>query len=227
MSKKRIPIYDDFVIQASKKLTVESDYPQCKDYDITVAQIRTAQAKAEAKAEAEKRGEENGELKYAKYTPEQVHSNVFRSLQRLSNSSNGPIIRYRKYYLPNDPKYLFEKLSEEFFEYLDEKIKVEKRFCYASYNAGAFYASSLCDMGVGECIELCLDEYLYAVLEAENVFYVIVKYPNSDEIQSHNDCIPKDIDIPNKNSKEFVVLRALESAINRLFDKQHIRISRN
>lgn len=197
-SGKREPIYTDFVLNVMDAVCAETKYPQSKHYDIAVAKLRTTN-------------------KDGKYTPAQVHSNVLRALKRLSTGTDNVLIRYKKYYLPNQPKYLLEKLSEEYFECLNAKINVPLRPCLISYNMGAFYASAVADEKVRECIANCLQEFCYKILKSEDFYLVIVSCPRAGGNQGF---------VPNKGSKEFTVLKALEDAFCRIYDKQHISLTK-
>ena len=186
-------IYEKYVLELIEKVTNEYKFPQKKHYDIEVAILRT------------KKECENG----GKYTAEQVHSNVSRTLDRLSKGTSSKLIRYKRYFLPNTNEYLFYKLSEEFYSYLKELIKVEEKVCLISHNMCAIWAKPSTEKEVNDCIAECLGENIYAVFGEDDFCYVILKHPETQKGS-----------VPNENSKEFIVLKAFEDAISRIYDKQ-------
>ena len=186
-------IYEHYVLELIEKVTEEYKFPQKKHYDIEVAKLRT------------KKDCKNG----GKYTPDQVHSNVSRTLDRLSKGASSRLIRYKRYFLPNTDEYLFYKLGEEYYEYLEQTIHIEEKVCLMSHNMCAIWAKSLTEQPVSECIAECLGESVYAVFGEDSFFYVILKHPKTPQGT-----------VPNENSKEFVVLKAFEDAVARIYDKQ-------
>lgn len=199
--KKNITsIYEGYVLELIDKVTSEYGYPQKKHYNFEVAKLRTIR---------ECQGSN-------KYTSEQVNPGVSRAIDKLSKGTYSPLIRYRShYFLPNTSKYLFEKLSEEYLDFLNDKIKVEsKDVCLISYNMCALFATPLTNMSVNDCIAECLAENAYAVLGEDDFFYVVVKCSNELGV------------VPDKDSKEFVVIRSFQEAIYRLYEKQHIQLTK-
>lgn len=199
-SKNTNSIYEKYVLELVDKVTKEYGYPQKKHYNIEVAKLRTTR---ECKG-------------VGKYTAEQVNPNVSRAIDKLSKGTDSPLIRYRKrYFLPNTNQYLFEKLSEEYFDFLDGKIEIKsKEVCLISYNMCALIATPLTKISVNDCIAECLDENTYAILGEDDFFCVVVKCPSELGI------------VPNENSKEFVVIKALQEAVVRLYEKQHKRLTK-
>ena len=192
-------IYEQYVLKLMEEVTKEYKFPQKKHYDIEVAKLRT---KTECK---------NG----GNYTPEQVHSNVSRTLDRLSKGASSKLIKYKRYFLPNTDEYLFYKLSEEYYEYLEQMIKIDEKVCLISCNMCAVWATPLTDNTVNDCIAECLGENIYAVFGENNFFYVILKHPETQQAI-----------VPNENSKEFVVLKAFEDAVARVYDKQQKQLKK-
>ena len=174
-------IYEKYVLALMDKVTKEYQFPQKKHYDFEVAKLRT-----QKECEGDNR-----------YTPEQVHSNVSRTLDRLSKGTSSKFIRYKRYFFPNTDEYLFYKLSEEYYDFLEQVISIEEKVCLMSYNMCAIWANPLTEKSVNDCIAECLGENVYAVFGEDSFFYVILKHPETQQAM-----------IPNENSKEFVVLKA-------------------
>ena len=192
-------IYDNYVLEIAKTIVEKYEYPQKKHYNYEVAKLKTNR-------ECSKGG---------KYTQDDVNSSVSRSLDRLSKGINSPLIRYKKYFFPNTPKYLFEKLSVDYFDYFDKRIKVDKKeVCIMSYNTCAFYATSMTEYSVSELVSDCLYDDLYSILEVDNYYQIVVN--NQKELGS----------VPGKDSKEFTIIRALQDALFRLYEKQHKQLKR-
>lgn len=189
-------IYRKYILELVDKVTEEYTYPQKKHYNIEVAKLRSERE--------------------VKYTMEQVNSGVSRALDWLSRNSSSPLIRYKNFFLPNKEKYLFEKLSQEYYEYLLELIKVEEKVCLISHNMCALWAKPLTETPVNDCLASCLGENTYAVLGEEDFFYVVIKCPDSQTAA-----------VPDKDSKEFTILRALEDAIIRIYGYQSKRLKKN
>ena len=192
-------IYEQYVLELMDKVTKEYQFPQKKHYDFEVAKLRT---KKECKGEN-------------RYTPDQVHSNVSRTLDRLSKGASSKLIRYKRYFLPNTNDNLFYKLSEEYYDYLKQTIKIDEKVCLMSYNMCAIWAKPLTEKSVNDCIAECLGENVYAVFGEDNFFHVILKHPETQQAT-----------VPNENSKEFIVLKAFEDAIVRIYDKQQKQLKK-
>jgi hypothetical protein len=140
-----------------------------------------------------------------------------------------------KYYVVNDDKYLYEILSEKFLEYLQDKIIVEqKEVVLLSYNSCAFFAykkstASEDDSHITDEIEVfelnnekcetvhndiaaCLGDYCFAVFGQHEFVQVMVKHTRELGV------------VPDEHSKDFAVIKALEYAITRIYERQHIVI---
>ena len=188
-------IYEKYILELMDKVTEKYVFPQKKHYDFEVAKLRT-------KKECQNGGE---------YTAEQVHSTVSRTLDRLSKGSSGKMIRYKNFFLPNTDKYLFQKLSEEYFNHLVNKVSIKKKdICFISYNTCAFFAdkNNDCDEEAIEVIADCLGEELYAIWSEEDFHYIMIK------------CTETKGYVANQDSREFLVLKAFEDAIERVYEFQ-------
>ena len=188
-------IYEKYILELMDKVTKEYVFPQKKHYDFEVAKLRT-----------ERECKNGGE-----YTADQVHSTVSRTLDRLSKGSSGKMIRYKNYFLPNTDKYLFQKFSEEYFHHLVNKISIKKKdICFISYNTCAFFADKNddCNEDAIKVIADCLNEDLYAVWSEGDFHYIMVK---STETKGY---------VANQDSREFLVLKAFEDAIERAYEYQ-------
>jgi hypothetical protein len=221
--------YREYILAVLDTVYARTDYPQKKDFAIEVAKAKTT---------AE-------DLKHAKYTPEQVRPSVSKAIDRLCLEKDSPILRYKKYYVRNTSKHLFEKLSEEYAEYLRDRIIVENpHVLLISHNMCAFWASENPEYGkeaipldanangaevisvksseneqratVHEYIAECLGDNSYAVFGQDNFIYAMVMC-SSD---------PEPGIIPGADSREFVVIRALEDAIRRLYKEKRIQLKK-
>lgn len=196
--------YQEYITEVIEAVTREFKYPRKKEYSIAVAKLKT------------KRECKNG----GRYTADQVRPSVSKAIDKMVADPKGNLICYQnKYYLPKTEKYLYEKLSEEYLNYLRDKIKViQKDVCLISYNMCAVWAESLensdTDSDVYHCLSECLGEYCYAISGEEDFSYVIVKC--SDNISV----------VPDQQSKEFAVIRALATAISNLYSEQHITLQK-
>ncbi len=219
--------YREYILAVLDTVYARTDYPQKKDFAIAVANVKT-------------KNECNGD---GEFTPDQVRPSVSKAIDRLCQEKNPQILRYKKYYVRNTPKHLFEKLSEEYANYLRERIIVDKpNVLLISHNMCAFWASDnpiyggdtitsdantteaeedsvgtnenkKCDM-VHEYIAECLGDDGYAVFGEDNFIYAMVM------------CSPTPGKIPGEDSREFIVIRALEDAIRRLYKEKHIQFKK-
>ena len=154
------------------------------------------------------------------FTPESVRSNVSRAIDRMCDETPPRLLCYKgKYYIPNNEKYLFEKLSEDFYKYLHTRIQVDKKkVLFISCNTCAFFASIKPDykekeeekgFSIHQYIGNCLDDYLFAIFGEDNFVQAMVK------------CSTDFAYIPDKYSIDFTVLRALENALTRIYEEDH------
>lgn len=188
-------IYEKYILELMDKVTEKYVFPQKKHYDFEVAKLRTQR-------ECKNGGE---------YTADQVHSTVSRTLDRLSKGSSGKMIRYKNYFLPNTDKYLFQKLSEEYFYKLVNQISITKKdICFISYNTCAFFADKNDDSGkeANEVIADCLGEELYAVWSEGDFHYIMIKSAGTKSY------------VANQDSREFLILKAFEDAVERVYEYQ-------
>lgn len=203
---KRIE-YEYYILQVMDMVSQLYTYPIKQRYAEAVAELKT---KKECKG--------NSKLK-----AKDVRPNVSKAIDRLCAEENPKILCYKgKYYVPNNSRYLFEKLSEEFFSYLRGKIIVEnKQVLLISYNTCAIFAklnpdyeknNSDNNYTIQECISDCLGDYCYAVLGEDSFCQVMVKCTTDLGV------------VPNKNSKDFAVIRALEEAITRVYEEVHLTL---
>lgn len=171
-----------------------------------------------------------------KYKAEDVRGNLSKAIDRLCKKSNPPLICIReKCYVLNNGDYLYEILCEEFFKYLKDRIIVdEKGVLLMSHNVCAFWAHKNpnfeeCDPEIiadlvsfnendkeyhtaHKYIAECLGDHCFAVFGEEKFIQVMVKVTAELGV------------LPDDKSKDFAVVRALEYAIARIYEKQHIVI---
>ena len=191
-----------------------------------------------AEAIAEYRNEHDPSLrnKSFKFKAENVRPNVSRALDRLCKRKNPPIVCFNeKYYVLNNAMYLYERLSEEFLSFLKDRIIIDNReVLLMSYNVCAFWAYKNPDFPEdSNCSEIeeyeesgvlrqtahkyiaeCLGEYGFGIFGERNFIQVMVK------------CTTELGVVPNETSKDFAVIRALENAVTRLYEKQNKVIKR-
>lgn len=201
--------YEEYVLEVMEQVCRNNSHPIKQMYAEAVAELKT---------------KKEGNVR-CKFKPEDVRPNVSKAIDRLCSKDNPPLICYKgKYYVPNRGEYLFEKLSEEFWLYLRERVVVDKKeVLLISYNTCALWVSKNPgfsdeeqekDKSVSDYIAECLGDYGYAVFGTDNFFQVMVKCTKELGI------------VPNENSNEFSVIRALEEAITRIYEETHITLKK-
>jgi hypothetical protein len=201
--------YREHIIQAITTLSKKNILPKKKDIAAEVAKLKEAE----------------DPLGKAKYTAKQVRPSISRVVDKLCQEFDPPILCYKKkYYLPNDPPHLYAKLSEEYIEYLRDKIVVNSRVVHLiSYNMCVIHVSSnpnyIPPEGKFETddaqiiamqhIADCIDNAWVDIWGEGSLQFVLVKYSSGTGI------------VPNENSHEFAIIKALEDALVRLYDETH------
>lgn len=214
--------YEYYILQVIGDVCKKNRYPIKQKYAEAIAEFRNS-------------NDPSLKNSNAKISAENVRPNMSRALDRLCKKDNPPIVCIRgKYYVPNNAEYLYEILSEKFLCYLVDKIVVDNKEVFLmSYNACALWAHKNPNFVDEENVEgaveeyeqegkqyttahkfiaECLEEYCFAVFGERNFIQVMVKCTN-------------DIGgVPDERSKDFAVIRALEYAITRIYERQHITL---
>lgn len=211
--------YEFYILQVMNEVCEKHKYPIKQKY-------------AEAIAEYRNEHDPSMDSKKFKFKAEDVRPNMSRALDRLCKKENPPIICFNgKYYVPNNAMYLYERLSEEYLNFLKDRIIVDsKEVLLMSYNVCAFWArknpdfqdetedsdeveefeeNGVLNKTAHKCIAECLGEYGFGVFGEKSFIQVMVKCTTELGI------------VPNKKSDEFAVIRALENAVSRIYENQH------
>lgn len=221
--------YEFYIMEVINDVCNKDKYPIKQKYAEAIAKYRNEHDPTLLNLESDQREE-------CLYEAENVRPNVSKTLDRMCNKDNPKVLCFGgKYYVPNNNKYFYEKLGEEFQRYLKDKIIVdEKQVMLISYNVCAFWAHanpSLYDeygdtessenkeskkihKTVHEIIAECLGDYGFGVFGEKNFIQAMVK------------CTEELGVVPNENSRDFAVIRALEYAITKIYEQQHKVIKR-
>ena len=71
------------------------------------------------------------------------------------------------------------------------------------------------EISVQEYIAECLGDYAYAIFGEENLVQVMIKCTTDLGV------------VPDENSNDFAVIRALEEALTRIYENKHLRLEKN
>lgn len=148
----------------------------------------------------------------AKYpSAEQMRSQVSRVISKLSDGTNGKLLCIQgKYYVLNLATYFEEKLTEEYYLFLKEKIVAKRRdILRMTHNTCVVLVEPKNNNeDISEIFSDCLGSNWFASMEGENSLLIMIK------------CNSESKKVPDEKSKEYVLMKALENAITRIYEDQ-------
>lgn len=148
-----------------------------------------------------------------KVTEQQARFQISRVIDKMSEGINNDLLCINgKYFVLNNDTYFKEKLVEECYEYLKDKIKVNRKdIMRISYNMCALLVELKNDnenTTVGDVFKNYLDDNCFEVLECENLLFILLK------------CNAESNEIPQKDSRENLIINVIESSISRIYENQ-------
>ena len=194
--KKFFSKYSKYILMAADKFHENGNHrPQIKDYRFEVLELM--------KANNRKNIPEDKQARYQ----------ISRALKRMSEGTNNDLLCINeKYYVLNNDTYFQEKLIEECYEYFKKLIIVKRKdIIRISYNMCALSVELKADDDtntIGSIFKDYLDDACFDVLECENLLFVLLK------------CDPESKEIPKEDSREHMVIKTIEAAIEKIYNDQ-------
>ncbi len=194
--KKFFSKYSKYILMAANKFHENGNHrPQIKDYRLEVLEAMKATKRNVIP------------------TDHQARYQISRALKRMSEGTNNDLLCINeKYYVLNNDTYFQEKLIEECYEYLKKLIIVKRKdIIRISYNMCALLVELKANDGtntIGGVFKDYLDDTCFEVLECENLLFVLLK------------CDPESKEIPKEDSREHMVIKTIEAAIEKIYDDQ-------
>lgn len=147
----------------------------------------------------------------AKITEAQARFQIARVIDQLSEGTNNQMLCLQgKYYVINNEAYLNEKLSEEYYLFLKDKIRVlRKDIIEISYNmCGVLVEPQNGNDKIVKIISDCLGDNCFNVTKGRDIVLIMLK------------CNPEDNYIPTGKSNEYLIMTALGNTISRIYEDQ-------
>lgn len=187
----------DYILAVASSVCKNITYPKKNDYVKAIIDLRSKDDK----------------LINQTYSPEDIRSGISKAIDALIEEGRFMYLlndEGKKYYVPRNYKYETRQIRDNIYNAIKDNVKIiDRDILIVSYNVCAIKAEPIGDIKIKELFRNCLGNQCFHILKNQTFLYIMLRDRDAK------------LEIPNEKSKEYMTIKALGSAIRKLYNIQN------